>query len=122
MIIYTNLYKTYTRNYNVISDHFGLEHIEPLSYEDFCSSITPEAPDIIIPSLLLGRSRSEETKALIGAKNRGRKRTDEFKKRISELAKLRSSESYKKQSATVTGRRKFVKPDGSWTWIYPTKT
>ena len=39
MTIYKDLYKTCTRNFNAISDVFGMEHIEPSSYEDFCLSV-----------------------------------------------------------------------------------
>lgn len=169
MIIYTNLYKTSTRNYNVISDHFGLEHIEPLSYEDFCLCITPGVYTTI--NGMRGRHHTEEAKKLISQANRGRKITeeqrknlskamlalptarcknqsgdlnpmfgkkhsDETKKKISEKAKARpadshpclgitwnrTAESNAKFSEFNKGKKRFYKPDGSWTWIYPTKT
>jgi len=163
MIIYTNLYKTCTSNFNTISDHFGLEHIEPSSYEDFCLSVWHDENAILSP--MHNRHHTEESKKLISIGNIGLKRTNETrknisaamlaspnarcknqnsglntmfnkkhsdatKKKMSEKRKLRESPALgktwkrsaaagKKQSATVTGRKRFYKPDGSWTWIYP---
>jgi len=62
-----------------------------------------------------------------------KKHSDETKNKMSEKRKGRPSPSIgktwkrsgaagKKQSSTVTGRKRFYKPDGSWVWIYPIKT
>ena len=62
-----------------------------------------------------------------------KKHSDETKKKMSEKRKGQSSPSIgkkwkrstaagKKQSSTITGRKRFYKPDGSWAWIYPIKT
>ena len=39
MTIYTDLYKFSTKNYNAISDIFGMPHINPPSYEEFCLAV-----------------------------------------------------------------------------------
>lgn len=39
MTIYTKLYDICTHNLNVISDTFDMHHIEPPSYNDFCSCV-----------------------------------------------------------------------------------
>ena len=37
------------------------------------------------------------------------------------LAANNGKKGAKKQAQTVTGRKKFIKEDGSWTWVYPNK-
>ena len=100
MIIYTNLYKTSTRNYNVISDHFGLEHIEPLSYEDFCLSVTYDET-VIIPSAMLGKNHTEETKELMRIASTGKIWTEEGKKKLSKAQKQSQTARAKNQNGCL---------------------
>jgi hypothetical protein len=85
------------------------------------------------------RTVSEETKKKMSGKipwNKGTKMSEEAKQKLSEsrkgsvpwnkglpnpLAADNGKKSAAKQSASVTGRRRQYRDDGSWFWIYPEK-
>jgi hypothetical protein len=55
------------------------------------------------------------------APNQGRKLSEKWKQNISASTKGKPKSNGQKLSKTATGRKKHLRDDGSWTWIYPSK-
>lgn len=65
---------------------------------------------------MFGKKHSDETRAKMSRTRKGKPGTS--------LGKTwtRPEEANKKLAEAVKGRKKYTRPDGTWTWIYPLKT
>lgn len=121
MNIYKELYE-YLKSADVEAQNRAFntpDYVFDLSYEEFCKQIKP-----------LGKYNDQSGKL---NNMYGKNHTKESREKMSAhranrpsgaLGKnwKRSEESKLKMSNTCRGRKKYTRPDGSWTWIYPSKT